>query len=381
MKKILLILVVTGIFLAVGCNNTKPEENGIKIIEIDLDQAKRINTAEWFDSVQLVPLETTDQSLFSSAGSVILNEDFIYLYDRKVRAILIFDHNTGKFIKSTSHLFGQGPNDYINILDFDIDKLTNDLIVLDIGSQKIKRYSADLDFINDHDIALSNLLSTVFFKPISDEIFLLSNEHKEEEELVKVFSVKEQKIIEKICPIVMGVDAKKISSPSFFYEIDNQVCLYTRFPHSHIYHFDSTKLEFTPKIEFRVKQNKSINILPDQDDRYYTRKRNGEEDFAAIMNICENKRYYFTTIRYRTKSYHHIYDKETGKSRIVDFEFLDIGELIPPKVIDDKAIYVFRDVSKIRPFYNLPSLDDKYKKMIENASEDDNPFIIKLFLK
>ena len=379
MKRNLIILIFIGVFITVACNNTKPEENGIKIIEIDLDQAKHINLTEWFDSIQLIPLETNDQSLIATKNYASISEDSIYIYDQKMHCILVFDHNNGKFIKTTSHLIGQGPNEYISINDFDIDERNGDILLLSSGVFTINRYNANLELTNKYKLT-HDLIPYGVFKSISNDIFLFINGKEEDEELINVFSVKENKVIKKTCPSVMGVVTKTWSSLYYFIENKDQLSLVTTVPYSYIYRFDSTKLEFSPKVEFKIKQNRSFDILPKQDRAYYNRLFNSQE-YAFITDILENKRYFLTTIRYRGKAFTNRYDKVSGKSQIFEYQYSDTRELFYAKLIDDDALYVFRDLEHISPLSNSSFLDDKYKKMIGNASEDDNPFIIKFFFK
>ena len=381
MERKIFILIVIGIVLMSTCKGMKTEDRNINVIEIDLDKSKKISFTEWFDSIQIVPLETNDQSLIGNIDKAIFNDDLIYIFDWKLKSVLIFDNN-GKFIKNTSHLRGQGPNEYIHIEQFDIDDLTGNLLILNPPSILLI-YDADLELTNKYDMS-NNLWPVMGFKFISNDIILFQNSNRDDDELINVFSIKENKVIKKICPIVNGGDAKRmvVTKHNFFYKSNNQLCFIAKFSHNQVFVFDSLKIDFTPKIEFKVKQNQfhTANLLKNQDDSHYRNIRHSD-NYSFIIDINETERCYFSSILYRKNLYFNKYDKETGKNQVVKSQFLEGGTLNLPLAIDNNIFYYITEASYISFFLQDFFLEDKYRKIIENISEDDNPYIIKYFIK
>ena len=382
MKSNIYILIITGIIFVYACKETKTDESNVDVIEIDLNKSKQISYTEWFDSIQIVPLETNDQSLIANIDKVIFNGDLIYIFDRKFLNVLIFDNN-GKFLKKTSHLRGQGPNEYISITDLDIDEKGN-LLILDPFSYKIRGYNANLEPTNEYDIS-KDLLPIGTFKILSNEIYFLRNYNFEDDEHINVFSIKENKLMKKICQIVNGGDTKKMvgTKHNNFYKINDTVCFIPNFPHNIVYYYDPEKVEFFPRMEFKIKQNGfSSTMLPkNQDDSYY-RNIIGSDDFSFIFDIKETNKYYFSSVLNGKKTYINKYDKETCKNQLINFLFLDGTMLSPQLLIKDNTFYAYGNVSEIRQFIeNSKYLSEKYKNILKNISEDDNPYIVKYFIK
>ena len=382
MKTNIYTLIALCVVLICACNGTKSDENNMNVIEIDLNQAKQISFTEWFDSVQIMPLETNSQSLIGNIDKVIFNGDLIYLLDGKFQNVLIFD-NCGKFIKNTSHLRGQGPNEYISMTDIGIDE-KGDLLILDPYSYKVRGYNANLEPASERDIP-KDLLPIGEFKPISNDLYIFNNNNYNDDELFNVFSIKENKVIKKICSIENGGDAKKmiITRNTCFYRIDDIACFIPGFPHNQVYYYDSVKVEFLPRMEFKIKQNEfsSNKLRKNQDDSYYVDiLKSG--DYAFIIDIKETDRYYFLSIRYGKETYISRYDKETGENQVIERPFLEGHILLSQMLIKDNAFYMFVDASTIsHEIRYSKNLSEKYKVNIENISEDDNPYIIKYFIK
>ena len=382
MKKNFYIFIVLGVFFASTFMCTKPKELNACVIEIDLDKSKQISFTDWFDSIQVVPLETNDQSIIGLSVDVVLNDNLIYINDGRTATILVFDKN-GKFINSTSHLRGQGPNQYISIIGFDIDDLTGNLLIFD--AVKIRIYNANLEPVNEYDTP-NELWKSSKFKSISNDTFLFYNHDREDDTLVNVFSIKEKRIIKKICPFEMGGEAKKMASANhlLFYKNNDIICFKTRFPNNKVYYFDSIKVDFFPKIEFKIKQKEftSSELIKDQDEQYYRGMAYSSEKYAFICDILESDKYYFSLILYRKKGYINRYDKKFGKNQVVDFMFSDGISLFNPILTNDNVIYTTIDASMIREFIeNSKYLSEKYKNLLENISEEDNPYIVKFFIK
>ena len=376
-------LIVIGLILICGCKGKATDECNVAVIVIDLDQSKQISFTDWFDSIQIVPLETNDKSLIGVIDKVIFNGDLIYLFDKQFQNVLIFN-NSGKFIKSTSHLRGQGPNEYISITDIDIDEKGN-LLILDPFSYKIRGYNAYLEPSSERDIP-KDLLPIGEFKPISNDICFFYNHNDNDDELFSVFSIKENKVLKKVCSIVNGGDAKKLivtRMNTYFYEINDIICFIPRFPHNQIYYYDPVKIDFFPRMEYKIKQNEfsSNKLRKNQDDSYY-RFILESDNFAFVLDIKETNKYFFASIMYRNKIYFNKHNKETGENQVIYLPFLE-GEKLNFKIlIKDYAFYQFVNASEISYIIkNSKYLSEKYRHILENISEDDNPYIVKYFMK
>lgn len=110
----------------------------IKLDEIDKDHP--ILYSDLFKSVEIVPLETTEEFLVSDISQVRCVDGKIFVFDGRQSAVFIFDRK-GKALNKIDNK-GQGPNEYVHIRAFDIDE-NEKLIYLYTYPLKIFKYDFD----------------------------------------------------------------------------------------------------------------------------------------------------------------------------------------------------------------------------------------------
>lgn len=123
----------------IACNQKKD----ISISTVDLIDVpiERNDASGLFDSIfemnRYVPLEATDESLIRRVGKIIFYRDTVYVLDTEEKRVLAFD-KAGKFLKKYEH-FGQGPGEYLSLVDFTIKGDT--LYLLDRNSGQLLLYN------------------------------------------------------------------------------------------------------------------------------------------------------------------------------------------------------------------------------------------------
>lgn len=143
------------IYMFSSCNN-KNEKNPIHVIskdikptEISIDMNDK--SALPFDSLMeltsVVKLQTTRDNLIGKVSQILFTNDRIIVVDREIsKSISVYDM-FGKFLNKIGSL-GQAPNEYAFLwqVSFMPDKST--LFIADMGSNKIKLFNINGDFIN-----------------------------------------------------------------------------------------------------------------------------------------------------------------------------------------------------------------------------------------
>ncbi|NDV47963.1 6-bladed beta-propeller [Paludibacter sp. 221] len=137
-KQILTIYFLLSIFLFFGCQK---KEGGVYI---DINQRDKISLLDIFRKVELIPLETNSESLIKLINKIIDHKNHFYVLDIHLANVFIFD-NEGNFIKKISNK-GMGPNEYINISDFEIDTKNEKILLLSSVDRTIHCYSLDGNF-------------------------------------------------------------------------------------------------------------------------------------------------------------------------------------------------------------------------------------------
>jgi hypothetical protein len=104
----------------------------------------------------LYSLETSKECLISTIHKVEYHYGHYYIFDLRGQEVLCFD-DRGKFVFKISDA-GKGPNEYVYISDFTIDKYNNQILLL-VPQGKLHIYDLTGDFVKVVDIRIDNILS------------------------------------------------------------------------------------------------------------------------------------------------------------------------------------------------------------------------------
>ena len=194
MKKVILIIIT--FFCIVACSSNKGQDNLITI-PIDPTSSQSVDWEQLFDtaSMQVIPLETTDQSLLAWVDRVIIT-DTLYSFSSD-NSIYTFNQN-GKFLFKIAHQ-GRGPGEYLVLDDFYIDE-DNHYYILDNNSFKIIEYSPKGEFVDEINTGLFGLA----FTKISNDlwaIYIGSSKSPSSHCRLNYFSKQERKIIHEFIEI------------------------------------------------------------------------------------------------------------------------------------------------------------------------------------
>lgn len=126
-----------------GCNFSKSNEESRNVIEIDINngfKSKRIiELSTIAKNIEYVKLETNPNCLISHIKKIKITEDYIFIQDKLLKYLLVFDIK-GNFICKFSN-FGKGPHEYNEIRDFSFNKDNEMLYIFDRPNHKILSFS------------------------------------------------------------------------------------------------------------------------------------------------------------------------------------------------------------------------------------------------
>lgn len=128
----------------VAWNNEEAETFVIDAFNKKSNQTTNLN--DYIESCKVVPLETRRDALVNKINKAIVSDNKVYLLCDRDK-IYIFEADTGKFINKI-YAVGQGPEEYIEITDFTIEKRTNNICTYDERKHKVFKYAANGQFIN-----------------------------------------------------------------------------------------------------------------------------------------------------------------------------------------------------------------------------------------
>jgi len=120
----------------IGLTETIDLTNGLSM------KGEAVLMSEFSDSIEYIFLETTDACLIDAIDKIMIDDSLIFIFNKK--QLLIFNVS-GKFERSIGKV-GKGPGEYLEIIDFTINSRENKIYILDVGQQKVIRYSYDGEF-------------------------------------------------------------------------------------------------------------------------------------------------------------------------------------------------------------------------------------------
>src|ERR1700754_5157927 len=146
------LLVPVILSLVISCTSHPKTRSAIETIRVKApDEFTKANFSDFFSSWKLIPLETNKESLIGSIDRISVYNNQYYILDRQTNSILIFS-DSGRF-KRRIHNIGQGPGEYIGLMDFALDKKKQELIVHSHRPYRMIYYDLNGKFLREEKLS------------------------------------------------------------------------------------------------------------------------------------------------------------------------------------------------------------------------------------
>ena len=117
----------------------QPDDCRMEKMCLNPDMARQVELSSISDSIYAVSLQTNDTCLISNIRDMLLYEDRIYILDMDAAKVFIFDKQ-GKCLSVIDNR-GEGPQEYISLSCFYINKQNETLVLVDNQKKKEHIYS------------------------------------------------------------------------------------------------------------------------------------------------------------------------------------------------------------------------------------------------
>lgn len=287
MKRLNYLFVCFALVCMVACQSQK-SEIGDGTVQIHWDN---VSPGDFkIENVEYIPLETTDNSLLGSVNKVLFRNDHFYVLDKRSGGVYVFDRK-GNFLSSIVKP-GEGPEEYIELMDMDVDKEGN-VYIADNARMVVKKYRfPEFTHVETFDIGMHYWE----FSYLDESCFILKDVFGKEGMEMKLayFDGKNHKVtplLEKAFSSVNEIDVMKCSKFNF-YRSGDQLYYYERFT-PNIYSV-STKGELT-----KVYEILSSNYIPrgeleglQRAPMKFLKERKYIKD---VIGLFENQEYFICT--------------------------------------------------------------------------------------
>ena len=128
----------------VSCDGRKPASDANICLDFSKCVDDTLNVSDWMYPLEIVRLETTEESLLGSVDKLVEYNENYYVLDKKRNCVLVFD-GTGNFLRRVGRV-GQGPGEYSTLSDFIVDEKTGCLYLL-ANSSTVYAYDNEGSFL------------------------------------------------------------------------------------------------------------------------------------------------------------------------------------------------------------------------------------------
>ena len=355
--------------LLFSCRN----EISNKAIKVDIEAIDNISIHEFFDKIEIIKLELNPIATISYFRKVISYNDRYYILDDRFPVIYMYT-NQGKYLSKIDKQ-GQGPNEYIQISDFDIDTISKKLTILDPSYGALLEYNLNGDFKKR--ILLPKINRSYYkFKYINSD--LISFWTFDYDNRVKFYSLSKNKIIKESFPEVNNV----LNNTLLDFSYRNFFC---RSISNTVYEFNSDCeilksyiWDFGRLNNDEKKLNNSSESLSKLNPNTLSKKiRSSEVVNYIFASNGGNSTYIMTQIIRKNKILNVIHNKKTNKSYVFEKTKENAG-FFPIYWTEDYVIGKKLETDKSLDGC-LPDeiLDIRNRAIKKGISEFDNPVLIK----
>ncbi|MFD2036042.1 6-bladed beta-propeller [Belliella marina] len=291
-------------------------KNGVTTIKVNLDDVKDGKLTDYFEpEIEYLLLKENDnpEAQIGEIAKLVAYQGKLFVFDWYInKSIQIFDRQ-GKFLNRI-HSFGEGPEQYMELADFQV---VQDTIYVLAHPKKIMKFDLQGRFINEFKI---NVVGRTFYYDTKSNLFFIY-ERSETDNLVSTVDHSGE-LIEDHFASNPNIFVGNMGDPyNFFEEIDD--FYFTKSYNDTLYRYESG--HFRPRIIFdygHLKMNHSQMIEKKS-------QMNGNEFFEYSKNNMgmsfspfgfSNSKYLMTRLNNNGKAYVSIFDKQNQTFEIINFK-------------------------------------------------------------
>ena len=375
MKVLIYILLIV---LVTSCN--KIIDISDKTLYSDLDHYQSIPTERLFSKIEIIPLETNEQSLIQRISKVIEYNSCLYILDSRQKAILIFD-KTGKFI-SKIHTVGRAPSEYSLLYDIAINTYSETLDALD-PMGKIITYDLKGNYISiiylPHPPMAYHLISILN----KDSILLHTEPYITTDYTFRIFSRKADSITKQFYKQQEFI-AWNIKGPLQVYK---DTLYYSQAIHNEVYKIinDSLYLAYSwnfGKYSYDINQMQLPDLTdPTKQMKFYKEVMYSSKIPYTFSFSGQNDKYYYCSIFMKEKMVHVFQDKMSKKDIVFSTMEENIG-IFPLSIDNEKIIGITDDDwMPLSSLMNAKNANISNQEILKELTDNSNPILVKYYFK
>jgi hypothetical protein len=286
----------SGDYLTVHAENIIPDDNSYMPI------------SGFVENIDIIPLEFNDSCILGETGKIVIHDDNIFIIERRrPKTVYRFDMQ-GNFL-NTIGVYGQGPEEFLELHDFSINEDENKIYLLDNMKCSIFCYNFDGKFIEKININQGGLQFEYF-----NGLFYIYVDNPEKLRLYSLAVLNINGELERVYfpsrlyPVNMSCTSfVKTKDSLFFYKsMNDTIYSLSGTELKYNYYFDFGKRRFTPKEieDMYTERVKTMDVL-------FSR-----ECFSDISGLQKAGKWLYFNKVYRILSYSFLFNTETQEFKV-----------------------------------------------------------------
>lgn len=370
MKNLFFFILLNSLWISISCKHTGNSE----ILKINLESINKIDLEasipieEFASNVTCIPLETTDSCLIDGIQKCIETKDYFFIHSSEGK---LYKFTTaGKFLHSIGTI-GQGPEEYIDIKNFQLDEADSIIYVMDYLGRKMIKYHFDGHFVSSFHLPDNYFITSfcldkpqIAFLASTNSINLEITLYNEKDSSLTLLSRREREM-EKGEGFIGDIYSYQLDGKTFLYHYFNDT-VYTL-------NKDSLIPAYYIKMGKRTFEYPELNVMKEMPHTQSRIQLNGLNETARYVFIFYTITHFRENIRTNVMS---LYDKQNKKfyphinlvSSNRPYVSIRNGQLLTKGL--NNSVLLFQDPSYL--------IKTGYPKKI---NEEDNPIIIRYTLK
>lgn len=362
------------LLLFLGCNsnsNTAGQKDKKKseIIEGFRFTTHALEDSALFKEGYIIPLETNDDSFIRKISRIYKTNDEIFILDKTLNKLLVFDIH-GNYRHKIENI-GNGPHEYISLMDFCLDTEKEEILLLCDRPYKIMRFKYDgqfVDEIKNTDLFRNIVMNDGYIycnRVESDksdlneyEIYCMSNDGEPHGNILR----RRDNITNKTHHV-----GNFLNRSMYTY--------YTRRFDNRVYQITMDELTEKYTLDFG-KFNTPEYLSQEQDFKKFEHECEEKKYIYSITEFLENEKY----IMFLTNQAICLYDKNkstfTGYPTIKNTEFKIESNSFLANGNDENSIFLTINPAILYMLKDYIDDNENIASLFEIVKEDDNPILL-----
>lgn len=360
--------------LLLGCTS-KSDKNGQKSkIESNLISEFKLSTSTLVDSslfkrCDIIRLETNDDSFLREISRIYKTNENIFILDKTLNKLSVFDIH-GNYQHKIENI-GNGPHEYISLMDFCLDENNKEIILLCDRPYKIMKFKYDGQFVNE------TRLNELFRNIVIDNGYIycnrnesnLSKTNKHEIYYLSGDGKKHGNILERI----ENITNKTYHTGSSLNK--SKHVYYTRRFDNKIYRITNSELKEVYTLDFG-KFNIPEDLSQEDNLKEFRRECEDKKYIYSITEFVENEHYFI----FLTNQAICVYDKNketfTGYPTIKNASLEIESNSFFANGNDKNSIIITINPAMLYMLKEFIGDNENITRLFDSVKEDDNPILL-----